>query len=284
MFFHEVRRGGGTPLKVGLDTGSNWRPYSESAMVSSESPSHSLQTHIFTRLPKRSGRHVRRHTSFSTSSSNLKLTATTLVTNPLQALLTRNISKTCTSRIHMAPGRVKKFLASLLCARAAHFRRPHKSHGDPVTTETAATDANNPTGDMSSFAPVAVTRHSAEDTASADLNAEPGSLTGEMTGLGTTIKSTPPPATFHMDPEKAKKYLENIEKFRILVIGRGNAGKTTILQRVCNSVDEPDVFDGEGNKINNDVVQGTLGRGYHKIDDELVFKSNPGFVFHDSGV
>ncbi|KAI6030652.1 GTP-binding protein [Pisolithus orientalis] len=75
-----------------------------------------------------------------------------------------------------------------------------------------------------------------------------------------------------MDPEKAKKYLENIEKFRILVIGRGNAGKTTILQRVCNSVDEPDVFDGEGNK-----------HGYHKIDDELVFKSNPGFVFHDSG-
>ncbi|KAI6147392.1 GTP-binding protein [Pisolithus tinctorius] len=84
-----------------------------------------------------------------------------------------------------------------------------------------------------------------------------------------------------MDPEKAKKYLENIEKFRILVIGR-NAGKMTILQRVCNSVDEPDVFDGDGNKIDNVVVQGTLGCGYHKIKDELVFKSNPGFVFHDS--
>ncbi|KIN96507.1 hypothetical protein M404DRAFT_162895, partial [Pisolithus tinctorius Marx 270] len=90
------------------------------------------------------------------------------------------------------------------------------------------------------------------------------------------------PATFHMDPEKAKKYLENIEKFRVLVIGRGNAGKTTILQRVCNSVDKPDVFDGEGNKIDNDVVQGTSGRGYHNIEDELVFKSNQGFVFHDS--
>ncbi|KIO06052.1 hypothetical protein M404DRAFT_999273, partial [Pisolithus tinctorius Marx 270] len=55
-------------------------------------------------ISKRSGSHVRRHTSFSTSSSNLELTATTLVTNPLQALLTRNMSKTCTSRIHMAPG------------------------------------------------------------------------------------------------------------------------------------------------------------------------------------
>ncbi|KIO06051.1 hypothetical protein M404DRAFT_999271 [Pisolithus tinctorius Marx 270] len=124
---------------------------------------------------------------------------------------------------------------------------------------------------MSSFAPVAVTRHFAEATTSADLNAELGSLTGDMTGLGTMIEATPSPATFHMDPEKAKKYLENIEKFRVLVIGRGNAGKMTILQRVCNSVDEPDVFDEEGKK-----------HGYHEIKHELVFKSNPGFVFHDS--
>ncbi|KAI6144580.1 hypothetical protein BKA82DRAFT_637480 [Pisolithus tinctorius] len=68
--------------------------------------------------------------------------------------------------------------------------------------------------------------------------------------------------------------MKNIERFRVLVIGRGNAGKTTILQRVCNTVDHPDIFDGKGNKIENVVVQGTLGRGYHNIKDELVFKSN----------
>ncbi|KAI6107136.1 hypothetical protein EDD16DRAFT_1476077 [Pisolithus croceorrhizus] len=74
----------------------------------------------------------------------------------------------------------------------------------------------------------------------------------------------------------------NIERFRVLVMGRANAGKTTILQRVCNTVDKPEIFDGNGKKIDNAVVQGTLGRGYHNIEHELVFQSNPGYIFHDS--
>ncbi|KAI6106464.1 GTP-binding protein [Pisolithus croceorrhizus] len=65
--------------------------------------------------------------------------------------------------------------------------------------------------------------------------------------------------------------MKNIKHCRILVVGRANAGKTTILQRVCNSTDKPEIFDGKGNK-----------RGCHDIKHELVFKSNPGFVFHDS--
>ncbi|KAI6098925.1 GTP-binding protein, partial [Pisolithus croceorrhizus] len=80
----------------------------------------------------------------------------------------------------------------------------------------------------------------------------------------------------------ASEYMKNIKRFRILVMGRANAGKTTILQRVCNSTDKPEIFDGEGNKIEDIVVQGTLKRGYHDIKHELMFKSNPGFVFHDS--
>ncbi|KAI6008965.1 GTP-binding protein [Pisolithus marmoratus] len=80
----------------------------------------------------------------------------------------------------------------------------------------------------------------------------------------------------------ANEYLKKIERFRILVMGRANAGKTTILQRVCNSTEKPEIFDGKGNKIDSDIVQGTLTRGYHDIQHELVFQSNPGFVFHDS--
>ncbi|KAI6100088.1 GTP-binding protein [Pisolithus croceorrhizus] len=76
--------------------------------------------------------------------------------------------------------------------------------------------------------------------------------------------------------------MKNIKRFRILVMGRANAGKTTILQRVCNSTDKPEIFDGEGNEIDDVIVQGTLSRGHHDITHELVFKSNPGFVFHDS--
>ncbi|KIK14443.1 hypothetical protein PISMIDRAFT_687998 [Pisolithus microcarpus 441] len=65
-------------------------------------------------------------------------------------------------------------------------------------------------------------------------------------------------------------------------MGRANAGKTTILQRVCNTTDQPEIFNGEGEKVDAAVVQGSLTRGHHNIEDELVFQSSPGFVFHDS--
>ncbi|KAI6122954.1 GTP-binding protein [Pisolithus croceorrhizus] len=65
-------------------------------------------------------------------------------------------------------------------------------------------------------------------------------------------------------------------------MGRANAGKTTILQRVCNTTDQPEISNGKGEKVDAAVVQGSLMRGYHNIEDELVFRSNPGFVFHDS--
>ncbi|KAI6156445.1 GTP-binding protein [Pisolithus thermaeus] len=76
--------------------------------------------------------------------------------------------------------------------------------------------------------------------------------------------------------------MTNIKRFRILIMGRANAGKTTILQRVCNSTDKPEIFDARGKKLEDAIVRGTEMRGYHKIEHELVFKSNPGFVFHDS--
>ncbi|KAI6169225.1 hypothetical protein EDD17DRAFT_1749740 [Pisolithus thermaeus] len=91
-----------------------------------------------------------------------------------------------------------------------------------------------------------------------------------------------PRRSYSLDPDKARDYMKNIKQFRVLVMGRANAGKTTILQRVCSSTDHPEVFDGKGNKIDGAVVQGTLTRGYHEIERELVFQSNPGFVFHDS--
>ncbi|KAI6099221.1 GTP-binding protein [Pisolithus thermaeus] len=76
--------------------------------------------------------------------------------------------------------------------------------------------------------------------------------------------------------------MKNIKRFRILVMGRANAGKTTILQRVCNSTDKPEIFDGKGNKVYSYKKQKCFQRGHHDIKHELVFKSNPGFVFHDS--
>ncbi|EIW77621.1 hypothetical protein CONPUDRAFT_61661 [Coniophora puteana RWD-64-598 SS2] len=65
--------------------------------------------------------------------------------------------------------------------------------------------------------------------------------------------------------------------FRVLVIGRANAGKTTILQKVCN-VDEdtqPVVFDEKGRKVS--LAQ----RGRHDISHQVMYPGSR-FVFHDS--
>ncbi|KAG1799637.1 hypothetical protein EV424DRAFT_1648081 [Suillus variegatus] len=63
----------------------------------------------------------------------------------------------------------------------------------------------------------------------------------------------------------AQEIRESIRRFRVLIIGRANAGKTTILQ-----------------KTDAAVVNATIKRGNHNITNEMVFKSNPGFLFHDS--
>ena len=48
-------------------------------------------------------------------------------------------------------------------------------------------------------------------------------------------------------------------RFRILVIGRANAGKTTLLQRVCNTTEDPCIFDENDNNLVS----------YHKRKDEF---------------
>ncbi|KIK38147.1 hypothetical protein CY34DRAFT_407847 [Suillus luteus UH-Slu-Lm8-n1] len=77
--------------------------------------------------------------------------------------------------------------------------------------------------------------------------------------------------------------LSNIfEHFRILIIGRANAGKTTILQRVCKTREDPDIYDNAGKKIDSAVLMASREHGVHDIENEIVFRSNPGFIFHDS--
>ena len=53
----------------------------------------------------------------------------------------------------------------------------------------------------------------------------------------------------HLDPVTVRKHFDRIGRFRILVIGRSNAGKTTLLQRVCNTTELPEVFNAKGEKV-----------------------------------
>ncbi|KAF8257554.1 hypothetical protein EI94DRAFT_1670647 [Lactarius quietus] len=80
-----------------------------------------------------------------------------------------------------------------------------------------------------------------------------------------------------MDAEQTRRRIPDI-KFRVLIIGRANAGKTTILQRVCDTTESPTIYRG------SEVVElnPSVNRGEHLIDDELVFSNHEGYVFHDS--
>ena len=51
------------------------------------------------------------------------------------------------------------------------------------------------------------------------------------------------------DTIRAEAIREKADRFRVLVIGRANAGKTTILQKVCNTSEKPEIFDSKGNKV-----------------------------------
>jgi GTPase SAR1 family protein len=48
---------------------------------------------------------------------------------------------------------------------------------------------------------------------------------------------------------EAVKIREKYKHFRILVIGRANAGKTTLLKRVCNTTDDPCIYDEESKDL-----------------------------------
>ena len=55
------------------------------------------------------------------------------------------------------------------------------------------------------------------------------------------------------DIERQRRRAQNVRRltrrFRILIIGRANAGKTTILQRVCNTTEQPKIFNQEGHEV-----------------------------------
>ncbi|KAJ7842272.1 hypothetical protein B0H14DRAFT_1033652 [Mycena olivaceomarginata] len=71
-------------------------------------------------------------------------------------------------------------------------------------------------------------------------------------------------------------------KFRVLILGRANAGKTTILERLTGAtMDETEVW-RDGKILPGQTVRGQRDRGLHNINDEICFRSRPGFVFHDS--
>ncbi|KAJ7897569.1 hypothetical protein B0H14DRAFT_2332481 [Mycena olivaceomarginata] len=84
----------------------------------------------------------------------------------------------------------------------------------------------------------------------------------------------------------ARRRLPNV-RFRVLIAGRANAGKTSILQRVCDTTESPKTYrvtivEGEETRTEVPVNCVFSQRGQHDISDELEFTNHMGYVFHDS--
>ncbi|KAF8270312.1 hypothetical protein EI94DRAFT_785377 [Lactarius quietus] len=67
-------------------------------------------------------------------------------------------------------------------------------------------------------------------------------------------------------------------QFRVLIMGRANAGKTTTLRTICDRTKSAIISQG----IEKAKLDPSLNRGEHDINDELVFSNILGYIFHDS--
>ncbi|KAF9507797.1 hypothetical protein BS47DRAFT_275224 [Hydnum rufescens UP504] len=72
------------------------------------------------------------------------------------------------------------------------------------------------------------------------------------------------------------------KRFRVLILGPANAGKTTLLERLTDSPAGAAIVTRNGKRV-KEVPKGNDQRGIHNINDEITYGSNPTFVFHDSG-
>ena len=69
------------------------------------------------------------------------------------------------------------------------------------------------------------------------------------------------------DLEEAAKLRAKYTRFRILVIGRANAGKTTLLKRVCNTTEEPSIYDEDKNLVSYRLI--ALYHSHHFFINQL---------------
>jgi hypothetical protein len=57
------------------------------------------------------------------------------------------------------------------------------------------------------------------------------------------------PSSINRNDKRAQELREKAGRFRILIIGRANSGKTTILQKICKTNEKPEIFNSKGEKV-----------------------------------
>ncbi|KDQ12587.1 hypothetical protein BOTBODRAFT_412650 [Botryobasidium botryosum FD-172 SS1] len=136
-----------------------------------------------------------------------------------------------------------------------------------------------------------------------------------------TMSYPPNTMSYPLNTMTEAEVVQRPNQFRILIIGRANAGKTTVLRAVCGAEGEPKVYDKRDREITpgsmfratfhsvfarttsslasachllnpapsssahgalNSIISPSALRGLHNVEYSLVFSSNPAFIFHDS--
>ncbi|KAJ7872279.1 hypothetical protein B0H14DRAFT_2722125 [Mycena olivaceomarginata] len=93
------------------------------------------------------------------------------------------------------------------------------------------------------------------------------------------MSATRPPSSMNNDLLSLRKRCPH---FRILVIGRAKRREDDTFKESVPFDRESGNHRSKGNRIDAEVVEGSIGRGLHDINNELIFKSNPQYIFHDS--
>lgn len=67
--------------------------------------------------------------------------------------------------------------------------------------------------------------------------------------------------------ERYQEIRGTFDRFRILIIGRRNSGKTTVLQRVCDTTEKPEIINKKGKQVGIDHVRASHSSHCLVLDD-----------------
>jgi ribosome-interacting GTPase 1 len=67
--------------------------------------------------------------------------------------------------------------------------------------------------------------------------------------IGTKSQHKPTTKASSDDGRRIELIRQKAGSFHVLIIGQANAGKTTILQKVCNTTEQAEIFDSKGKKV-----------------------------------
>ncbi|KAJ7194950.1 hypothetical protein GGX14DRAFT_677730 [Mycena pura] len=141
---------------------------------------------------------------------------------------------------------------------------------------------SKPSGQRSSSSPLAaITRAfrktpNSESSNSPSLRMPADSRSGAQPRAGDSSFTSAAQPAANLPLDEPKDDIIGIRSkcphFRILIIGRANAGKTTILKRVCSSVKAPEIYDVNGKKCKGNSAAREYSRVLTEGDPKSIHK------------